>query len=158
SQKFPVRLLRELASKSLILLAIVSTKSVLSEENRKNSQFNGKNREFIAVMSSRLRRPDKMLLSSPRPARRAQKTGAGDGHQDDPHRRRQPDERQRPGGAVRVRRGGVSRRRSRLLEPRMLPLRAAGRACAGKRGIFRRPTGRRRGAGVGGDPHGRDRQ
>src|SRR5215472_10057572 len=53
-QKFPVRLLREFGRKRLILLAVLGTKSALSEENAKNSQFYGKNREWSGA---EMRRP-----------------------------------------------------------------------------------------------------
>jgi hypothetical protein len=46
--KFPFSLLRELAGKGLIGLAVFAAKKALMWNNRKNSRFHGNNREFAA--------------------------------------------------------------------------------------------------------------
>jgi hypothetical protein len=46
--KFPFSLLRELAGKGLICLAVFAAKKALMWNNRKNSRFHGNNREFAA--------------------------------------------------------------------------------------------------------------
>src|SRR5713101_7939175 len=48
-REFPVRTAREFAGKGLICFAILSTKRRLNGANRRNSRFNGKNRECVVA-------------------------------------------------------------------------------------------------------------
>jgi hypothetical protein len=69
--------LEENCHKALIWRAVSSAQTVHITQNRKNSWFHGKNREVMAFACC-----ERMLLSS----WRAEKAGAGDGREDDPHR------------------------------------------------------------------------
>jgi hypothetical protein len=57
-QKFPIRVLREFADRSLIFLIVFATTMAVLRGKVKNSRLNGKNREWRRYQQSGLRRSD----------------------------------------------------------------------------------------------------